>query len=290
MPLRVVIRHETTYRYDRPVRLSPQVIRLHPSPHGRAEVLDYQLKITPTAHRVNWLWDAVGNRTARAIFPEETTELAITVTLSVAISPVNPFDFFLDDYATDFPFTYPRDLGGALHPYFMMTETGPELDSFWAAIKREGQKNTISFLTELLAQLHATIAYTVRPEPGVQPCALTLRQRSGSCRDTAWLLVQLLRRQRLAARFVSGYQIPLSADTTELLADTDAQPELHAWAEVYLPGAGWVGLDPTSGLFTGAGYVPLAVAHSPEGAAAVTGTSSGAEVTLGHSITTEKIS
>ncbi len=273
MSIHVALNHLTRYRYDRLINLGPQVIRLRPCPHSRTRILSYSLKIGPDKHFINWQQDPQGNYLARLVFPEKTREFSIEVDLVAEMSVINPFDFFLDPYAENFPFEYEDWQRHELTPYLYKVDGGERFDRYVAGIPRTKMRN-VDFLVALNARLHADISYTIRMEPGVQTPEETLAKRSGSCRDTAWLLVQILRHLGLAARFVSGYLIQLTADVKSL--DGPSGPEadftdLHAWAEVYLPGAGWVGLDPTSGLFAGEGHIPLACTPEPGSAAPVTG-------------------
>jgi len=273
MAIRVALHHRTVYHYDRQVVLSPQVVRLRPAPHTRTPILSYALKICPTEHFINWQQDPQGNYLARLVFEQPTQEFSVEVNLVAEMSVINPFDFFLESYAEKFPFVYEEPLGKELQPFLGTFDGSPLFENLLAGIDLTPRLTT-QFLFDLNASLNKLIRYTIRMEPGVQTPEETLGLGSGSCRDSAWLLVQLLRRLGLAARFVSGYLLQLKADEKSL--DGPSGPEadftdLHAWTEVYLPGAGWVGLDPTSGLFTGEGHIPLAATLEPASAAPVTG-------------------
>lgn len=280
MAIRVALRHTTSYRYDHAVLLSPHVVRLRPAPHCRTPIEAYSLKIVPEQHFINWQQDPFGNYLARLVFPERAPELSIEVGLVADMTVINPFDFFLDEDAEHYPFVYGEQLAQELTPYFEIKERGPRLLEWIAGVARRKQR-TVPFLVELNRRLQQDIAYTVRMEPGVQTCEDTLERTSGSCRDTGWLLVQILRHLGLAARFVSGYLIQLTADMKAL--DGPSGPtadftDLHAWAEVYVSGAGWIGLDPTSGLFAGEGHIPLACTPDPSSAAPVSGAAEVARV------------
>jgi transglutaminase-like putative cysteine protease len=273
----IALHHQTRYRYDRPVTLSPHEVRLRPAPHCRTPILSYSLNVRPEQHFINWQQDIFGNYIARFVFPEKARELEITVDLVADMTVVNPFDFFMESYADHFPFSYRNDLAKDLTPYLAIDERGPLLmqwlSEFRARHWQDGN-NTIDFLVAINQQLSQRIKYLVRMEPGVQTGEQTLSLASGSCRDSGWLLVQLLRHCGVAARFVSGYLIQLTADVKALDGPTGPEhdfTDLHAWAEAYIPGAGWVGLDPTSGLLAGEGHIPLACTPSPASAAAIIG-------------------
>ncbi|WP_149276884.1 transglutaminase family protein [Pareuzebyella sediminis] len=273
MALKVVISHKTRYKYDRRVNLSPHIFRLRPAPHSRTPIEAYSIKIKPENHFFNWQQDPFGNYLARLVFPEKTDELVVDVEIIADLKTINPFDFFVEESVEEFPFTYSKDLQKELRPYLEITEDGPLLRQWLDEIDRTPRR-TIDFLTGLNSQLYRYLNYTIRMEPGVQHCEQTLEKKLGSCRDFAWLLVQTLRHLGLAARFVSGYLVQLKADEKSL--DGPSGPEedftdLHAWAEVYLPGAGWIGLDATSGLLAGEGHIPLACTPSYESAAPVSG-------------------
>ncbi|HTU66473.1 MAG TPA: transglutaminase family protein, partial [Steroidobacteraceae bacterium] len=291
MSIHVALNHVTHYRYDRLVSLGPQVVRLRPAPHCRTRIVSYSLKVTPANHFINWQQDPEANYLARFVFPEKTDELRIEVDLVAEMAVLNPFDFFLEPYAETFPFAYAGVDKRDLAPYLVMFRGEPLFKEYLSTIPRHRQR-TIDFLVGLNAKLASDIKYLIRMEPGVQTPELSLRKRSGSCRDSAWLLVQLLRHMGLAARFVSGYLIQLTADMKSL--DGPSGPErdftdLHAWCEVYLPGAGWIGLDPTSGLLAGEGHIPLACTPEPGAAAPVTGAVDKAEVRFEHHMKVERV-
>ena len=289
--IHVALNHVTRYNYDRLINLGPQVVRLRPCPHSRTRILSYSLKIGPETHFVNWQQDPQGNYLARLVFPEKTREFSIEVDMVAEMSVINPFDFFLEDHAEKIPFAYEDWERHELTPYLHKLPETPELKKYMAGISREPLRS-VDFLVGLNADLQKAISYTIRMEPGVQTPEETLTKRSGSCRDSAWLLVQILRHLGLAARFVSGYLIQLTADVKSL--DGPSGPEadftdLHAWAEVYLPGAGWIGLDPTSGLFAGEGHIPLACTPEPSSAAPVTGGLDECETEFSHHMQVTRI-
>jgi transglutaminase-like putative cysteine protease len=260
MAIHAAVHHLTHYIYDRPVMLGPQVIRLQPAPQSRTKVLSHTLRVSPSKHFVNLQQDLYGNFLARFVFPEPVTELKIEVDLVADMTVYNPFDFFVEELAEQWPFAYPEEIAADLSIYLQPEPAGPRLQGFLDGIARS-PCNTVDFIVALNAQVQREIGYVIRLEAGVQTPEQTLELKAGSCRDTSWLLVQLLRHLGLAARFVSGYLVQLKPDLVSL----DGPPgtdhdftDLHAWVEVYLPGAGWVGLDPTSGLLTGESHIPLA--------------------------------
>src|ERR1700756_2918761 len=284
MSIKVALEHRTSYTLDRLVQVYPHVVRLRPAPHSRTHIEAYSLRIEPADHFINWQQDAVGNFLARLVFPDPMRQLTITVGLIADLKVINPFDFFIEDWAETWPsggLSYPKELADDLEPYLRPVDedadgSGPgELVQAWVRnFSVPDGTRTIDFLVALNRAINADVAYSVRMEPGVQTPDLTLRAGVGSCRDSAWLLVSILRQLGRAARFVSGYLVQLASDVEAL--DGPSGPaadftDLHAWAEVYIPGAGWIGLDPTSGLFAGEGHIPLEATPHPASAAPISG-------------------
>ncbi len=281
MSIHAAIHHRTTYTYDRLVNLGPQTVRLRPAPHSRARILSYSLRVLPEKHFINWQQDPQSNYLARLVFQEKTDKFEVEVDVVAEMAVFNPFDFFLEPEAERMPFQYAESLKHELEPFHLKCELTPKLK---AALERmngiiggrtgDNRPRTIDFLVAANQQLCREIKYVIRLEPGVQTPAETLEKGSGSCRDTAWLLAQMLRHCGLASRFVSGYLIQLAPDVKALDGPSGTQidfTDLHAWCEVYLPGAGWIGLDPTSGLLAGEGHIPLAATPDPQSAAPISG-------------------
>lgn len=291
MSIHAALNHVTHYKYDRPVTLGPQVVRLRPAPHSRSNVVSYSLRVEPATHFINWQQDPFANFQARLVFPEKATEFKVTVDLVVEMAVYNPFDFFLEPSAEKFPFAYSAETAQELAPYLVCEPITPLVKGYLERIDRKPQA-TIDFLVALNQQVQRDVKYLIRMEPGVQTPEQTLQLQSGSCRDSGWLLVQLLRRMGLAARFVSGYLIQLKPDVRALDGPSGTEidfTDLHAWCEVYLPGAGWIGLDPTSGLLAGEGHIPLACTPQPSGAAPIEGLVDDAEVEFSHHMAVTRI-
>jgi uncharacterized protein (DUF2126 family)/transglutaminase-like putative cysteine protease len=291
MSILASLHHLTRYRYDRPVALAPQVIRLRPAPHCRTRIESYSLKVTPAQHFVNWQQDPNGNWLARFVFPEKTREFTITVDLIADMAVINPFDFFVEPFAESFPFAYPAEFAEELEPYLNAEPAGPKLAAFLASIPRERQ-TTVDVLVGLNQRLQREIRYLTRMESGVQTPEQTLAASAGSCRDSAWLQVQILRHLGLAARFVSGYLMQLRPDARPLDGPAGAAQDfadLHAWAEAYVPGAGWIGLDATSGLLCAEGHLPLAATPHFRAAAPITGSVEPSQATFSFEMTVARI-
>jgi uncharacterized protein (DUF2126 family)/transglutaminase-like putative cysteine protease len=291
MAIRVALNHRTEYHYDRLVALGPQVVRLRPAPHSRTPICSYSMRVTPQSHFLNWQQDPHSNYLARLVFPEKTRDFVIEVDLVAEMSVINPFDFFLEDYAESYPFEYEPWLKRELTQFLNPEAPGPRLKRFLDRVDRASIKMN-DFIVKVNRMVEQEVDYVIRLEPGVQTPEETLEKGTGSCRDSAWLLVQILRNLGLAARFVSGYLIQLTADVKAL--DGPSGPEadftdLHAWTEVFLPGAGWVGLDPTSGLLTGEGHIPLACSPEPTSAAPITGAVDDCEVEFSHHMQVTRI-
>ena len=284
MSIHAALTHITHYSYDKLVSLGPQVIRLRPAPHCRSKIISYSLRVEPGDHFLNWQQDPFANYQARLVFNKPAREFKVSVDLVVEMAVYNPFDFFLEPSAEEFPFTYDEMLQQELAPYLQTEAMTPLLKAFLTRIDKR-KRRSIDFLVDINQLVHKAISYTIRMEPGVQTPEETLTLASGSCRDSGWLLVQMLRHCGLAARFVSGYLIQLTPDVKALDGPSGTEhdfTDLHAWCEVYLPGAGWIGLDATSGLLAGEGHIPLACTPQPSGAAPIEGGVDPCEVEFKH--------
>jgi len=295
MSLQVALHHAMHYRYDRPVALGPQVVRLRPAPHCRTPIEQYALLTNPETLFINWQQDPFSNYLARCQFAGQTSELTIEVKLQARMVDINPFDFFLEPGVERFPFAYETQTHDDLQPYLKLAPAGEKLRDWLESIDRSEQA-TLDFLVDLNKRTSQEIAYRQRLEPGIQTPDETLQLAQGSCRDTTWLLCQALRHLGVATRFASGYLIQTELEP-ELEPSSpnldDAGPsesaDLHAWTEVFLPGAGWVGLDPTSGLLVGAGHLPLACTPQPTSAAPLSGRHEPCEVAFDHTMTLSRL-
>lgn len=292
MSIKVALNHDTTYKYDRPVKFFPHIFRLRPAAHSRVPIQAYSFKVFPEDHFINWQQDPFGNYQARIVFNSEAKEMRVQVEVIAKMEVFNPFDFFIEEDAEDFPFTYDPQLKKELIPYLEIEEDGPLLKEWIESNRPKEKMRTVDFLVDMNMKVHNAVNYSIRMEPGVQACDHTLQSANGSCRDSAWLLVQILRHLGVAARFVSGYLVQLTPDVKSL--DGPSGPEqdftdLHAWAEAYIPGAGWIGLDATSGLFCGEGHIPLACTPHYKSAAPVVGATSPAQVEFEFSNNVDRV-
>ena len=268
----VSLTHTTRYLYDRPVALGPHEIRLRPVPACRTPVPSYALAVRPARHTLHTYCDAAGSHVARVLFQEKIPLLEIDVALTADLAPVNPFDFLVEPGAERFPFEYPAAARPDLAPFLAVAESGERLARWlkeFRSAERPDGRGTVDLLVLINERIRRDIGYSLRMEEGVQSCEDTLRLQNGSCRDSSWLLAQVLRHLGIAARFVSGYLIQLSGSAPD--APRTDSADLHAWAEAYVPGAGWIGFDPTSGMLAAEGHIPLARAATPALAAPVTG-------------------
>ena len=214
MSTKVSLTHYTGYTFARPVNVTPHVVRLRPAPHSRTPVEAYSLEVSPANHFINWQQDPFGNWVARLVFPERIDHLSITVSLVADLMVINPFDFFIEEYAEYFPFDYEPSLKADLAPYLRPVDDSEQTGIWKESLPplADGGVPTVQFLAALNSAVHRDVAYDVRMEAGVQTPDETLERAIGSCRDSAWLLVSLLRKYGLAARFVSGYLVQLAAD------------------------------------------------------------------------------
>jgi uncharacterized protein (DUF2126 family)/transglutaminase-like putative cysteine protease len=292
MGIQVALNHRTCYRYEKAISLGPQVIQLRPALHCRTQILSYSLDVTPSEHILNWQLDPHNNRLARVLFLGKTNELLVEVNLVADLSPYNPFEFFLEPGVEEFPFAYAPGLAKDLEPYLSVDPPGHRLRTFLESIADQ-KSGTIGLLLDLNRKVRDEVGYTTRLAPGVQSCEETLERRTGSCRDSAWLLVQSLRNLGIAARFVSGYLIQLAVDEAALQGEASGpqvdSADLHAWAEAFLPGAGWIGMDPTSGLLAGEGHIPLVCTPNASQAAPIAGTLEPATAEFSHSISVRRL-
>ncbi len=291
MALHIALHHRTSYLYDRAIILGPQTVRLRPAPHCRTPILSYSLKVEPAEHFINWQQDPQGNYSARLVFPKPTRMFSVDVDLVAEMTVFNPFDFFLDPTAEKIPFAYEPRLAVELTPFLRRDELTPAFDAFLRSIDLT-PRPSIEFLIALNLRVNRAVRYIIRLEQGVQSAEETLTLGSGSCRDSAWLLVQLLRHIGLAARFASGYLIQLRPDVKPAEGPAGAAQDftdLHAWCEVYLPGAGWIGLDPTSGLLAGEGHLPLACSPEPSNAAPISGAVEKCQCSFEYAMTVRRI-
>ena len=291
MTIRVALHHRTSYQYERAIGLGPQLIRLRPAYHARTPIVSYNLKVAPEDHFLNWHQDPFANPVARAVFTKKATRLEITVDLVADMTVINPFDFFIEEGSESWPFEYAPAIKIQLAPYLAADPLTPKLAEFVDQIPREMERVN-DFLVEINRRTQQLIGYTVRLEPGVQTPEETLTLESGSCRDSAWLLVQAFRNIGVAARFASGYLIQLAPDEKPIEGPEGPVEDfcdLHAWCEVFLPGAGWVGLDPTSGLLAGEGHIPLACTPHYDDAAPISGGHEPCEVEFEHRMEVSRI-
>lgn len=254
--MKLGVRYETAYRYATPVSFSTHEIRLFP--RGDVFTRVHRLKFeTNAGAKVRFGRDVFDNCVATCSFPGPATELRFQLELDLALEKKNPFDFLLRNEAASVPFSYPADLRRVLAP-FRQKEAGSLLEiPCWEFPERGAPRPTVTVLVELNERLHECVGYERREEGPALPPAETLRRGRGACRDVALLLAAVLRQRGLAARLTSGYLREAEAESRR------AEGSLHAWTEVYLPGAGWVGMDPTNGIFSNHNFITAAVGINP---------------------------
>jgi transglutaminase-like putative cysteine protease len=275
---RLKILHRTYYNFRGPVQLQPHRLLLRPREGPGLHIECSKLDIAPASH-IRWLRDAYDNSVAIATFDSPAIHLGIVSECIVQQLDETPLDFLVADFAVNYPFNYDSDSAEVLRPYLR----GPAQGNHAALAGWVGQYwhpgepvQTYALLDRLCAGISQSLTYQIREQPGVQSAVETLTRGVGSCRDFANLLMEAAHYLGLAARFVSGY---LNAPF-----DDGRSGSTHAWAEVYLPGAGWKGFDPTSGEIAGVRHIAVAVARLPEAVSPVTGAfvgPEGADLTVG---------
>ena len=266
--MRFMIRHHTHYRYSHPVRLGPQQLRFHPRDDGAQRVIEYRLNITPAPHGRNDHLDLQGNRVTQVWFEQETNHFEIALTMQVETLRRNAFDFILVPEAASLPINHAHD-DICAQAYLQRITPDDAVTAFAAEISLAAGRDTLGFLGRLNHQLFSEFFRTIRETGAPQSPAYTLQSRRGACRDLAVLFVDCCRAEGIAARFASGYQ------------KGDLQSErrhLHAWPEVYLPGGGWRGFDPTHGMAVADTHVTIAAAAHPRDTMPVSGGFFGAGV------------
>jgi len=254
---RYKIIHRTVYTFASPVTLNPHYLMLRPRESHELRIEASVLQISPTA-TLRWVRDIEDNSIAIAEFSEPADRLEIYSEVDIQHYNVAPLDFIVDDYAVNYPFSYTKEHRLFLRPYLIVPKgaAGRRFNVWLKAVDKgaEGQQ-TFQFLHNLMERIHTSFQYRVREEEGVQTAEETLRNGTGSCRDFANLMIVTARRCGLAARFVSGY--------LNTIGPSDIPGATHAWAEVYIPGGGWKGFDPTSNCVVGPDHIPVAVSHNP---------------------------
>ncbi|WP_263970902.1 transglutaminase family protein [Leptolyngbya sp. NIES-2104] len=277
------ISHTTTYTYSDPVTLQPHLIRLRPRSESWQTLNLFSLQVTPIPIAQSEITDLDGNTFIKVWFPPELTpSLNIQVLSQISTHQSNPFNFLLEPWATSIPIDYPTSLFKQLQPYLNSTDSIALQLAY--EIAERSQNNVLQFLNELTQQIYTSCEYQVRETGNPYPPGLTWTQKKGSCRDLTVLFIEVCRAIGLAARFVSGYQE----------GDPDHPDRyLHAWAEVYLPGAGWRGYDPTHGLAVSDRHIALAASAIPEYAAPIAGNVTrpgGAQSTMNYSLQIQRLS
>jgi transglutaminase-like putative cysteine protease len=260
------IAHTTRYHYSQPVQLSEHILRLRPRCDGTQSLLSYRLEIQPTPLKTSEILDLEGNACMSVCFPEDPlSEFSIHMEAEVETSRTNPFDYLAQPWAVTTPIDYPSSIAAALTPYLQFPRPGassPAVVEWAQRLLHEVEGHVGFFLTQLTQTIYQDFEYLHRPVGDPQPVGVTMAEKAGSCRDFTVLFMAACQAVGLAARFVSGYQ---EGDLEQ------ESRELHAWPEVYIPGGGWRGFDPTHGLAVSDRHLPLAAAAHPPDAAPVSG-------------------
>lgn len=288
--MRISIQHTTRHDYEGDVSFGDHSLFLRPCDSHRRRVLEFSVRTDPASTQ-RWVRDVYGNIVLVSNFGMQTARsLCFEGRMLVELEDENPYDFILDSHAIAYPFDYSGSEQRALLPFLGKTVKPGELrvlDWFYSAVDQPLQHPSIvQFLSNLNEAVRRDIAYVERPEAGIQDPDTTLKLRSGSCRDMAVLFIATVRQLGLAARFVSGYLYDPPVEGSGEHAFNRAVGSMHAWVEVYLPGAGWKGFDPTNGILANNYFIPSAVSHDPLAVSPIQGAYY-SKVAVGSSLTTE---
>ena len=265
--MQFIITHTTRYRYARPVWLEPHVLRLRPRSDGSQTLLDFRARVQPRPVGWSECLDLDGNATAQMWFDGLTESLTVATTSTVETRRTNAFDFLLEPWAATVPMCLPAQLEHALAPYGYRPHPDDAVTAFAGSVLRDANGQTAPYLALLARRIAERCRPTIRLEGDPQPPEITLREKTGACRDLAVLFIDACRALGLGARFVSGYYGgPVNGE----------RRYLHAWAEVFLPGAGWRGFDPLQGVAVCDLHVAVAAGAVPAAAAPISGTMRGA--------------
>ncbi|GAB2680394.1 transglutaminase family protein [Aliiglaciecola sp. 3_MG-2023] len=271
------IEHLTRHTYSGPVSFSGHSLYLHPVEGHQRRVHSFSIATIPPAQQ-SFISDVEGNSVVKCNFGlTESDILEFKTVIHVEINDDNPYDFLLEPYAIEYPFDYRGDDLRSLTPYRLGEDQVDENESqvlswFQQAVPSPAKHpDIVQFLTDINQAIGRDISYVRRDEEGIQSPNLTLASRSGSCRDMAMLFISAVRQLGLAARFVSGYLFDPPSSEEGNHSFNRAVGSMHAWAEVYLPGAGWKGFDPTNGILANSFFIPTAVSHNPDVIAPIQG-------------------
>jgi transglutaminase-like putative cysteine protease len=270
----LTVRHITSYRYKQPVAFGEHRMMLRPRDSYDQKLLEVRLDITPEPASLRWQHDVFGNCVAIARFAGRSTDLCFDSTIRLDHTPANAVEFQIEDYASTYPFSYgseesPDLLRSIERQYF---DPGREIDG-WAHqfLRRQGPTGTRELLAAMTLAIKERFTYVSRPEFGTQDPLETLKLASGSCRDFAVLMMEAVRSLGLAARFVSGYlYVPEDGSSGRVGGGAT-----HAWLQVYIPGAGWIELDPTNGVVGNRDLIRVAVVRDARHAVPLSGTWTG---------------
>jgi transglutaminase-like putative cysteine protease len=267
---RMSVRHQTTYTYSKPVWLGPHVFRMLPRSDGMLRLLRQDLRVEPEPLRLSPCLDAECNAVVHAWFEGTTQRLTVVSAFEVELLRENPFDYLLSPLAQKLPIQYADELDSVLGQYVACQDDGEAVAKFAREIAADAGSDTLEFLSLLNRRIYDQFPWTLREEGAAYAPEVTLRLRTGACRDLAVLFIETCRAAGIAARFVSGYQ---KGDPGR-----QARRYMHAWAEVYLPGGGWRGYDPTDGTAVADQHVAVAATRDSEAATPIRGSFLGAGV------------